>query len=344
MQVLKRPSVLGTIAVIVLALMPFISSQAYVLRVLTVIFIYSVVTIGQNVITGFAGMLTLGHAAFFGVGAYTSALLVTRLGWSWVAAFVAAGLLTAAVGALVALPCLRVQSDFLSLVTIAFGSMFTVVALNWTTLTRGPSGIPGLSRPQIAGIEFTTPRSMYWLGLAFLLVAFVVTRRVVNSPVGLGWQALRDDEIGAEAQGIPVARYKVYAFTYGCGLAGLAGSVLAHYQQFINPQSFTLDISLQLMLMTIIGGLASLTGSIIGTSVMILIPEVFRPLMEYQLGIGGLILVAMMALRPQGIMGQTAFGQSRDGSRLITMFKARHATKPQLPDQAEAHEVDNVRS
>lgn len=295
---------------LVLAFVPAVTDSAYLLRVMTVIFIYSVVTIGQNVITGFAGMLTLGHAAFFGVGAYTSALLVQRLDWPWLAGLAAGALLSGFVGLLVAIPCMRVQSDFLSLVTIAFGAVFTVLALNWVSLTRGPSGLPGLPRPQIGSFVFTTPESMYWLTLGILALVFTATWRVTASAIGRAWQAARDDELGAAAQGIPVARYKIYAFVYGTFLAGLAGGVLAHYLQFVGPTSFALDISLQFMLMTIIGGLASLVGSLLGTTIMVLIPELFRSLVEYQLGVGGLILVALMVLRPQGILGKTAFGQS----------------------------------
>ncbi|HEY0188362.1 MAG TPA: branched-chain amino acid ABC transporter permease [Cellulomonas sp.] len=298
------------LAAALLALVPFATSQPYVLRVMTVIFIYSVVTIGQNVITGYTGMLTLGHAAFFGLGAYTSALVVERWDWPWLGGFAAGAVVAGVVGLVVAVPCLRVQSDFLSLVTIAFGSMFSVVALNWVTLTRGPSGLPGLTRPTIGSFEFSTPRSMYWLAIGLLVIVFAATWRIVGSPIGRAWQALRDDEMGAAAQGIPVARYKTYAFAYGTVLAGMAGSVLGHYLQFVNPTSFSLDVSLQLMLMTIIGGLASLVGSVVGTSIMVLIPEVFRSLVEYQLGVGGLILVVLMVLRPQGLLGRTAFGQS----------------------------------
>jgi branched-chain amino acid transport system permease protein len=298
------------LAAVLLALIPVFSESSYLLRVLTIIFIYSIVTIGQNVITGYAGMLTLGHAAFFGIGAYTSALLVQRLDWPWLAGLVAGAVVSGVMGFLVALPCLRVQSDFLSLVTIAFGSVFTVVALNWVSLTRGPSGLPGLSRPKIGPFVFSSPDSMYWLALGIFVLVFIVTWRVTGSAIGRAWQAVRDDELGAAAQGIPVARYRIYAFVYGTVLAGLAGGVLAHYLQFVGPTSFSLDISLQVMLMTIIGGLASLVGSVVGTSIMVLIPEVFRPLVEYQLGIGGLILVLLMVLRPQGILGKTAFGQS----------------------------------
>jgi branched-chain amino acid transport system permease protein len=287
---------------------PLLVTDRYVLHVLNVSMIFAILAIGQNIITGWCGMLTLGHAAFFGVGAYTSALLALDHGWPFLACFAAAGAMAGLAGFLLAIPCLRVRSDFLSLITIAFAQMFFVVVNNWTELTRGPMGLPRVPRVELFGWIARTEADLFWvLGGALSITMFLV-HRLVAGPIGRAWEAVRDDEAAARALGVNVAHAKVQAFTIGCVLAGFAGSLYAHSLRIVAPEMFLLEESLIVMQMAILGGLASLPGSLLGAALMVGIPEALRSTNEWLItlrpGIGGVILMVMMVWRPQGLLGR----------------------------------------
>jgi branched-chain amino acid transport system permease protein len=279
-----------------LAVTPLLVTDRYLLHVLNISMIFAILAIGQNVITGWCGMLTLGHAAFFGVGAYTSALLALDHGWPFLACFAAAGLVAGVAGALLALPCLRVRSDFLSLITIAFAQMFYVVVNNWTELTRGPMGLPRVPRIELLGWTARTEAELFWvLGGALAITMFLVNR-LVSGPV-------------------------VQAFTVGCVLAGFAGSLYAHTLRVVAPEMFLLEESLIVMQMAILGGLASLPGSLLGAALMVGIPEALRSTNEWLItlrpGIGGALLLVMMVWRPQGLLGRL-----RDAPPLLARIRA----------------------
>ena len=302
------------LCVVLLACVPLLVPGRFWLHVLSITLIYAVLALGQNVITGWCGMLTLGQAAFLGLGAYASALLVMRLGVPWVVAFLAAGLLSAAVGALLALPCLRVKSDFLSLVTIAFNQIFFVAANNWIDLTRGPMGVPNVPPISLFGWTMGTAPLRYWFLLGVAVVIYAGVGRLTAGPIGRAWAMIRDDEVAARAMGVAVTRYKVLAFATGCLVCGLAGSLYAHYLRIVSPDMFRLEESLVLMQMAILGGLASLPGSALGAFLMVMIPEALRSsqpwLVTLRPGIAGAILVAMMVWRPNGLLGATVPGRT----------------------------------
>jgi len=311
----------GAAGLAALVLVPFLVTDRYLLHVLNISMIFAILAIGQNVITGWCGMLTLGHAAFFGVGAYTSALLALDQGWPFLACFAAAGLAAGIAGALLALPCLRVRSDFLSLITIAFAQMFYVVVNNWTELTRGPMGLPRVPRIELLGWTARTEAELFWvLGGALALTMFLVNR-LVSGPVGRAWEAVRDDEVAARALGVNVAHAKVQAFAVGCVLAGFAGSLYAHTLRVVAPEMFLLEESLIVMQMAILGGLASLPGSLLGAALMVGIPEALRSTNEWLItlrpGIGGALLLVMMVWRPQGLLGRL-----RDAPPLLARIAA----------------------
>ena len=290
-----------------LVLFPFTVRTGMPVRVVSTIMIYCLLTMGNMLISGHTGMLNMGHAAFYGVGAYTSALLSVNLGAPFAVCFLAAGITTGLCGFLIAFPCLRVQTDFLSLITIAFANVFVAILNNWVSVTRGPMGVPGVPTAQLLGYKFDTPLRYYFLLLTVVTIVYVLLRNLVKSKVGRAMQATRDDEIGARAAGINVKRQKVLAFTVGTFVAGLAGSLMAHYIGFVGPGNFTFDESLLVMQMCILGGLGSLPGAIVGASFMTVMPEFIRPLAQYRLGVGGLIMILCMLFRPQGILGSRAF-------------------------------------
>jgi branched-chain amino acid transport system permease protein len=301
---------LGPLALVVaLALIPVALPGHFWTYIFTITLIFAILSLGQNVITGWCGMLTLGQAAFLGLGAYTSALLVMRLSVPWPLAFLASGAVSAVVGALLAIPCLRVRSDFLSLVTIAFNQIFFVIANNWMDLTRGPMGIPAVPHMSLFGFELKTPAGEFWLILAITVVVYVGVSRITSGPIGRAWCMIRDDEAAAQALGVNVRRYKVLAFAVGCFICGLAGSLYTHYLRLVSPDMFNLDQSLIMMQMAILGGLASVPGSALGALLMVLIPEALRStepwLITLRPGFAGAILVALMIWRPNGLLGRS---------------------------------------
>ena len=227
-------------AILVIAF-PVIAPSDYILRIMIWVIIDIPLVLSQNLITGFTGLLTLGQAAFYGIGAYTSALLVMRLGVPWPFALLASGLVAGLFGVLLSIPCLRVGSDYLTLMTIAFGEIFYIVSLNWMQLTRGPLGIPGVPPPQIGPIIFSNPKSIYLLYLCITALCYLFMHRVTHSHVGRALIAIRDNETAASAMGINVKNYKMLAFGIGTMWAGISGSMLAHFLNFVGPQTFTLN-------------------------------------------------------------------------------------------------------
>lgn len=293
--------------VAVLIVLPLLVPGRLWPHVLNITLIFAILALGQNVITGWAGMLTAGQAAFAGVGAYTSAILTMNYNMPWIVSFAAAGLLSAAVGALLALPCLRVKSDFLSLVTIAFNQLFYVIANNWMDLTRGPMGLPGVPSISLFGWAPQGPAEQFWFMLGFAVLLFIGVARITHGATGRAWKMIRDDETAARSIGVNVTYYKVLAFAIGCALCGMGGSFYGHYIRFVSPDMFSLLDSLLLMQMAILGGLASIPGTILGALLMILIPEALRSsnelLITLRPGIAGAMLLCLMIWRPNGILG-----------------------------------------
>jgi branched-chain amino acid transport system permease protein len=295
------------LVVAVIVLLPHFVTSRYWLHVINLSLIYVPLAIGANLITGFCGMVSMGQAAFFGLGAYSSALLTLRLGLPWPVAFLAAGAVAGAAGSLLALPCLRVRSDFLSLITIAFNQMFLVIANAWMDVTRGPMGLPRLPRIALFGWTATSEADIFIVVSVVAAATAWAAARLAGGPVGRTWEMIRDDEIAARSLGVNVIRGKVSAFGVGCVLAGLAGSLLAHSLRLVVPDMFLLEESLLVMQMAILGGLASIPGSVLGALLMIGLPEALRGsepwLITYRPGIFGAVLVGFMIWRPQGLLG-----------------------------------------
>jgi branched-chain amino acid transport system permease protein len=327
--IVLRTLVFGLGAILLLTIPKFVSS-AYALHTIITIIIYIPLVLAQNLITGFTGMLTMGQAAFYGLGAYTSALLVMKLGVPWPIAFLAAGLVTAVFGVVVGVPCLRVGSDYLTLMTIGFGVIFSAFATNWVQVTRGSMGIPGVPPASIGPIVFNTLPKQYYLFLAIAALCYFFMYRLTRSRIGRALTAIREDEIAASTLGINLAYYKVLAFAFGALWAGFAGSMLAHSLAFVGPQSFTLDESLLQVQMAILGGFGSLPGSVLGAIILISLPQIFQDIFQFRMLINGILLLILMAWRPQGIMGTSAVGQT---SLINTLKGLRSRLSLKRPDE-----------
>lgn len=324
----KRPLSLALLACIVIY--PFLVSD-FLIRVVTTVFLYCILTLGNMVISGHTGMLNMGHAAFYGVGAYISAVLSVNYGVPFIVCFLLAGLGAGICGLLVSIPCLRLSTDFLSLITIAFSNVFLTIVRNWMDVTRGPMGIPAIPPATLFGFAFDTPVSSYFLIFAVALLTYLLLNNLIKTKLGRAMQATRDDEIGAQSVGVKTNRYKILAFAVGTAFAGLAGSLMVHYIGFVGPNNFTFDESLLIMQMCILGGLGSQPGAVVGAAFLTIIPEVIRPLATYRIGLGGLIMILCMLFRPQGILGSRAFAgdsgiQDRIKHRLQKMRLSRGKT------------------
>ena len=295
-------------------IIPLVVHSNYAMRVIIYIGLYIVLALGLNVVMGFTGLLNIGHAAFYAIGAYTTAILMVEGGMSFWLTIPIGMLLGILFGIILGFPTLRVRDDYLAMVTLGFGQIVYIVANNWMGLTKGPRGIPGIPPPVIgfSGWKFVIDSypAYYYLILFFVLLSIYGCVRVRNSRVGLAWMAIREDEDVAAVMGINLVLYKTMAFGFSAALGALAGSFFAVFQAFVSPNSFTILESVIIITIPILGGLGSIPGTIIGAIVMIAAPEIFRAASEYRMVILGGFMVLMMIFRPEGLFGRKLYEQT----------------------------------
>lgn len=308
--------------------------SGYLVTVLITIGIYIILALSLNLITGYAGQISLGHAAFMGIGAYTSALLYTKAGLAFWPSFVLAGLVAGLVGAVLAIPCLRVREDFLAITTMGINFVIEAIFLYVPFFGAG-MGIGGINPPSLFGGEISKPAF-----LALVLVAILLTvaadRWLARSWIGLGWAAIREDEQAASAMGIDVVRFKVLAFALGSAGAGFAGSLYAHFLTFIMPVNFSFAQSIMILSMVVFGGIGTLRGPIVGAIVLGALPEISRPAMEYRTLLYGIMLLLLMRFQPDGILGDRSL-VVRGWRRLV---QNRRNVKPTTDNGQRANASD----
>lgn len=306
------PLVKGVAVLFLLAFPAFYQGQPYWVHVAVMSLIYVLMALGLNIMAGSAGLISLGHAAFYAVGAYTSGLLATRLGLPFWVTLPVAGLAALVFGLVLGLPALRVRGHYLALVTIAFGIVvnLTITNLSWT---GGPNGVVNIPPPHLGGYSFNEPLRLGGWSLPFqanyyylaLLLVYLAVRLAVNlnrSPLGLTWNAIREDQIAAECYGIDLSAGKLLAFAVGSFLAGVAGAVYASLAGFISPESFAQTISTLVLSMVILGGLDSVPGVVAGAVLLTVIPEKFRVMDDYRLLLYGVVIILMLLFRPEGLL------------------------------------------
>jgi len=305
---------------------------------LSLVFIYGLCGLSLMVLAGYTGLVSLGHAAFLGIGAYAHVYFLQDLGLPWVAAAGLAAAVTAAAGVLVGLPALRMTGVYLTIATLAFAVIIQEVLTHWDGVTGGLKGKP-VDKAVIFGVSFGHDAAFYFLCLAFLAGALWLTRNLLRSPTGRAWVAIRDSEIAAQSMGVHLARYKTMAFAYSAALMGVAGALFAHKVGYLAPDIFSVLLSIQFLLMVVVGGLGSLHGAVLGAVFVALLPvliseardalpawfgqlfAVFGPAAGQagfqavdrfvkqpglEPGIFGLILVLFILLEPLGIYGRWA--------------------------------------
>jgi branched-chain amino acid transport system permease protein len=283
---------------------PFIFS-AYQINIMTTALMYVVLGLGLNIVIGQAGLLNLGYAAFYAVGAYSYALLNYHFGIGFWAALPIGAILAALFGIILGFPVLRLRGDYLAIVTLGFGEIIRLVLENWNEFSFGPSGISNIPRPGFFGMELNLQQAtvyLYFLVIGLCLLTIFVIRRLQNSRIGRAWIAMREDEVACQAMGIDMTKAKLTAFALGSMWAGLVGVIFAAKTTFINPASFTFLESAMILSIIVIGGMGSILGIVVGAFLLILLPEYLRAVSDYRMFIFGTTMVLMMIFRPQGIV------------------------------------------
>jgi len=296
------------VGLVVIALTPLLVRNNYWLGVLTFIAINTILAVGLNLLMGYAGQASLGHAAFFGLGAYTSAILTKTVSLSpWLAMPIGIGL-TGLVAWLVGLPCLRLRGHYLAMATLGFGWIVYIVMQQWAPLTGGTSGIQSIPKLALGRLVFDTDVERFYLTAVAALLVLVLSANLVHSRVGRALRALHFGESAAATLGVDVATYKVQVFVLSAMYAAFAGSLYAHVVNFINPSSFGFIISVHLVVMVVIGGMASVWGALVGAATLALLTEWLRNLgnvlpffKEFDDIAHGLILILVMVFMPAGL-------------------------------------------
>jgi len=274
----------------------------YPLHLACTVGIFVILAVSLNIVVGFAGQISLGHAAFFAVGAYTSSLLAMKFGIPFWFGIFGAGMVSCGFGVLLGIPTLRVRDIYLSVVTICFGLMVQLALVNLEAITGGARGIYGIPRPSVGGFALMTPQSYYYVILFFALLTIFSAMRLLRSRFGRAFLSIRENELAAETVGVKTTYYKILAFAISSFYAGLAGSLYAHYVSYINPDAFTFGTSVDVLVMIVIGGLGNVWGSVIGALVITLLPEYLRFMQQYYRAVFGLGLIFMMVFMRSGII------------------------------------------
>ena len=316
----KVPNWVWIIALLAVAFCyPFFTGR-YAQDVATNVLIYVCLGLGLNIVVGLAGMLDLGYIAFYGVGAYTYALLNIHFGMSfWVCLPIAATLALTA-GCIIGYPTLRMRGDYLAIVTLGFGEIVRILLNNWMSLTNGPNGILGIKPPSIYIPSFENGFSLelfylkklhylYYVALFLAIVTVISVRHLNYSRIGRAWESIREDETAAELMGVNTFKLKLLAYAMGALFAGLAGAFFCARMRFVSPESFTFLESAMVLSMVVLGGMGSIPGIILGAAALIVLPEVFREFETYRMLVFGMSMVVMMLFRPAGLIPAKRMGK-----------------------------------
>jgi branched-chain amino acid transport system permease protein len=265
--------------------------DAYYLRIIILIGINIILALGLNLITGVTGQLSMGHAGFMSIGAYTAAILTMQFGLPFWMALLAGASLAAFFGFIIGIPTLRLEGDYLAMVTIGFAEIIRVFFLNFE---------PGGKAVGLYGMPQHTTFTIVWV---LVIIVILLNAKLLDSRTGRAFYAIRENEIAAQASGINTTRFKVLAFTVGSFLGGLGGGLYAHYMSYIAPQDFAFMKSIEILNMVVLGGMGSIPGTILGTIILTIAPEMLRIVADYRLLFYGALLVILMIFRPNGLLG-----------------------------------------
>jgi ABC-type branched-subunit amino acid transport system ATPase component/ABC-type branched-subunit amino acid transport system permease subunit len=288
----RKTLVAALIGLALLAAVPLMTSNSYYVHMVGTIMIYAILLYGLDIVVGYTGQVSLGHAGLFGVGSYTAGVLFMKLGaplWVIIPASIA---VTAGFGALLALPALRVTGPYLAMVTLAFGTIIQILINEMTFITEGPLGIT-IPKPSIAGYKLDE-HGFYWLVFALMVISLVVVDRILRSQLGRAFEALRGSPVASDCMGVSVYRYKVYAFVISAGFAGLAGCLYAYSEQYISPNTYNFELTVLFLLAVIMGGRKTRSGALLGAAIIVILPKLLDDLELFR--IVSTTLAAMIAI------------------------------------------------
>ncbi|MDP8215554.1 MAG: branched-chain amino acid ABC transporter permease [Candidatus Euphemobacter frigidus] len=291
------------ILALVLAFIPLAISNVYYLGILIFVGINSLITIGLSLLMGYAGQISLGHAAFFGLGAYLSGVLSTRLAVPPVSALLLAALFTALVALLIGLPTLRLKGHYLAMATLGFGQIVYIVFNAWVEMTGGPSGFGNIPRLRIGGVVFDTDLKYFYLVWGLVVVGLFFAVNIIHSRVGRALRTMHTSEVAAGTLGINTVRYKIQIFVISAVYASVAGSLYAYFVTFLSPGTFGISFSILLVTMVVFGGRFSVWGALLGTAVLSILPESLRIIKDYDVLVYGAVLLLVMIFFPEGLVG-----------------------------------------
>ncbi|MGQ0572272.1 MAG: branched-chain amino acid ABC transporter permease [Armatimonadota bacterium] len=291
------------VAVLVMAALPvLLRGSAYHLFLVNTILIFAMLALGLQLVLGFGGILQLGYAGFFGLGAYASALIVTRLGYPFLVGF-AAAVAVATLGGAIMSPIIRLRDVYFAMASFVFGLILELIFNQWSGLTNGPIGFRGIPAPSLLGFVIQRPEHYYYLLLVVLLAEYLLAFRLLHSPFGGALQAMRESEVACKTSGVNTAAVKVQLILISCAIAGGAGSLLAHMNGFISPPSFGWAQSVTVLMMVVVGGVRSLPGALLGACAIRLVLERTSILGRQSNIVFGIVLILFMAFLPHGLAG-----------------------------------------
>lgn len=283
----------------------------YIINLAILFLIYAILGLSLNLVVGYTGLLASGHAAFYGIGAYCSAILMTSFGVNFFVALAIAVAVTGAVALLIGIVLSRFSGDYYVLVSLGFNVIAYSVLVNWQSVTRGPLGIAGIGRPSLFGVDFFPNSAFAVVALLFFLICYLASAFISRSSMGRVLKAIREDDTAIQVFGYDTFYYKLAVFIVSAGMAAAAGALFASYITFIDPSSFTVMESVFILAIIIFGGLANLRGSVLGALILVLLPELLRfagfpPSVAAQMrqAVYGLCLILLMLYRPQGLCGE----------------------------------------
>jgi len=307
---------------------PQVVSNKYFLHVANLAMMFAMLTLSLNILSGCTGLMSVGHIAFYGIGAYTSAILTTKLGLPILLGILMAGVISALASLLLGLPTMRLRGMYFSVATLAFGEVIYQVFINWTAVTEGTKGIKGVPSPEFFGISLRSYDTYYYLVLAALALAILLTYNLIHSRPGRAMLSIRENDIAAEAMGVNIVQYKLIAFMVSAFFAGVAGALYVHEVHYISPETFAGSESAAVLAMMVVGGIGSIPGSILGGIALTVLPEMLRSFGNVRLVIYGAAVVAIIIFAPGGLGGLI----ERIDARITGRYKGKISSKNAKPE------------
>jgi branched-chain amino acid transport system permease protein len=305
----SRTGLLVTVALLVALVLPHVMTNDYLFHLIIMAVIWSILATSLNLVLGYTGLLSLAHGAFFGLGAYTSALLVTKCDWNFWATIPPAMAVAGASGLLIGVLTLRLEGHYFAISTMSFGIVVSLILEKWDDLTEGPRGISSIPAPTpiplfgLGRLTFESDTAKYYLALAFLVICLLFVWRMLHSPIGRALEAIRQNELLASCLGVNLIYYKLMAFSISAAMAGLAGVLYSTYITYLNPVDAGLWNGFYAVMYIVIGGMGTFWGPLVGTLFLVTVPEMLRMFQDYRLLLLGVLLILTITFLPEGIAG-----------------------------------------